>query len=182
MLRPASVPELLTPRLRLRGWREEDVEPMAAISGDPRVGEWLGGTRDLEQTRAAILGYDKHWQERGFGPFAMEDRASSMFIGRIGLMHWDDWPAGPHDAEVGWTLAPAVWGRGLATEGALEALRFGFAERDMQHIISITLPTNLRSQRVMTKCGLTRRGEADWRGFHQVWYAIDRPDWEARRS
>lgn len=178
MERPASVPELLTPRLRLRGWREEDVEPMAAISGDPRVGEWLGGTRDLDETRAAIARWDAHWRERGFGPWAVEERAGGALIGRIGLLYWDDWPAGDHDAEVGWTLAPSAWGRGLATEGAREALRFGFAERDMRHIISITLPTNLRSQRVMAKCGLTRRGEADWRGFHQVWFAIDRADWE----
>ena len=181
MQRPASVPELLTARLRLRGWREEDVEPLAAINADPRVGEWLGGTRDLEQTRDAIARWMDHWRERGFGLWGVEELASGSLIGRIGLMHWDDWPAGDHDAEVGWTLAPSAWGRGLATEGAREALRFGFAERDLQHIISITLPTNLRSQRVMTKLGLTRRGEVDWRGFHQVWYAIEREEWERIR-
>ena len=87
-------------------------------------------------------------------------------------MHHADWTASAHDAEVGWTLARSAWGCGYATEGALAALDFA-RSAGLQQIISITLPTNTRSQRVMQKLGLTYRGEANWHGFDQVWYATE---------
>jgi RimJ/RimL family protein N-acetyltransferase len=62
-----EIPELLTRRLRLRGWRENDVEPLAAINADPRVGEWLGGTLTEDETRQRITAYLYAWKEEGFG-------------------------------------------------------------------------------------------------------------------
>jgi RimJ/RimL family protein N-acetyltransferase len=177
-----EIPELLTPRLRLRGWRADDLVPLAEIAADPRVGEWLGGTRTEEEMERALLAWQLHWEERGHGIWAAEERASGRLIGRIGLMHWEDFDACPeHDAEVGWTLHPSVWGHGLATEGARAALDWGFGERAMRLVISITLPTNRRSQRVMEKLGLTRRGEMSWRGYDQVWYAITGSEWASAR-
>jgi RimJ/RimL family protein N-acetyltransferase len=168
-----SVPELLTPRLRLRGWRAEDVEPMAAINADPRVGEWLGGVVSREQTQARLQAYAYHWEERGFGLWAVEERATERLVGRTGLMHWDDWSASAHDAEIGWTFSPDVWGGGYATEAAAAALDWARTQSGLRRIISITLPHNARSRRVMEKLGMTYGGEATWRGFDQVWYAID---------
>jgi hypothetical protein len=50
-----TVPEILTPRLCLRGCQAGDLDPMAANNADPRVGEWLGGVIGREQTAAARL-------------------------------------------------------------------------------------------------------------------------------
>jgi ribosomal-protein-alanine N-acetyltransferase len=61
----------------------------------------------------------------------------------------------------------------------LASLRYGFEDLGLERIISITLPTNVASRRVMEKTGLTFRGETHWRGFDVVWYAIDRQGWEA---
>ncbi len=150
---------------------------MAAISGDPRVGEWLGGVIDIEETRARLQAYAYHWDERGFGIWAVEECASGRLVGRTGLMHWDDWTASTHDAEIGWTFAPEVWGRGYATEAARAALGWAAERPGLQTIVSITRPDNVASRRVMEKLGLTYRGETVWRGFDQVWYGIevDRP-------
>ena len=104
-----------------------------------------------------------------------------MFIGFIGLMYHDGWPEGEHKtAEVGWRLSRAHWGRGLATEGALASVRYGFERLGLERIISITLPQNAASRRVMEKAGLTYRGETHWRGQDVIWYAIDREAWEPR--
>jgi RimJ/RimL family protein N-acetyltransferase len=170
------IPELQTDRLLLRGWQVTDVEPLAAINADPRVGEWLGGTLTPEQTRQRVTDYLYAWEEHRFGMWAVEERRSRRLVGRVGLIHWTDWTASPHDAEIGWTFHPDVWARGYATEAARAALRWAFGERQLVRIISITRPTNLASRRVMDKLGLTYRGEAFWRGFHQVWYGIE---WEA---
>ncbi len=117
-----SVPELVTARLRLRNWQPQDVEPMAAINADPRVGDWLGGTIGVEETRTRLQLYASHWDERAFGIWAVEERRSGRLVGRTGFMRWDDWTASPHGAEIGWTFDPGVWGRGYATEAARAAL------------------------------------------------------------
>ena len=81
---------------------------------------------------------------------------------------------------MGWRLDRAYWNRGLATEGARASLRYGFRGLGLGRIISITLPQNAASRRVMEKAGLTLRGETRWRGLDVVWYAADRREWERR--
>jgi RimJ/RimL family protein N-acetyltransferase len=107
--------------------------------------------------------------------WAVEELASGRFVGRVGLVQHDDWTASAHDAEIGWVFSPAVWGRGYATEAARAALDWARQRQDLQTIISITRPDNLRSRRVMEKLGLTYRGSATWHGFDQVWYATELP-------
>ena len=171
MLPGVTIPEIETDRLLLRGWREADVDALADIRRDAEVARWLGHP-DPDRAAESIAWWVEHWRIHGFGLWALEDKASGRFIGRLGLMHHGDWTASEHDAEVGWTLARDAWGRGYATEGARAALEFARAV-GIRRVISITLPTNIRSQRVMQKLGLTYRGEANWHGFDQVWYATD---------
>src|SRR6266404_3883859 len=67
------------------------------------------------------------WRVNGFGPWAAIDKTTGSWIGRVGLDELDDWP-GVDKIEVGFELHKAWWGRGLATEGALAALGFGFEQ------------------------------------------------------
>lgn len=145
------------------------------INADPRVGAWIGGVIDAKETRVRVGAWIDHWEDRGFGPWAVEERATRRLVGRTGFMHWDDWTASPHDAEVGWALAPAVWGRGYATEAGRVALGWAVGQPALRAIISITRPDNLRSRRVMERLGLTYAGETVWRGSGQVWYGIELP-------
>ncbi len=108
----------------------------------------------------------------------MEIRETGAFAGFVGLQHSEDWPEGEHKTEVGWRLDRSYWGQGLATEGALASLHYGFEDLGLERIISITLPENTASRRVMEKSGLSLRGEACWRGFDVVWYDISRREWE----
>jgi RimJ/RimL family protein N-acetyltransferase len=119
------------------------------------------------------------WDEFGFGPWAAIEKASGRWVGRIGLNLLADWPD-PDKWEVGFELDPRFWGRGLAAEGAREGVRVGFQQGGLDRIISVTVPEHRASQRVMEKCGLTRRGERDWRGTRVVWYAIDDDEFERR--
>ena len=127
-----------------------------------------------QQSAEQMAGFVRHWEERGFGLWAVEERTSGEFIGFIGLMRHADWPEGEHETEIGWRLARDHWGRGLATEGALASVRYGFEGLGLERIISITLPENAASRRVMEKAGLTYRGETRWKGHDVIWYAIDR--------
>ncbi len=171
--------EIETDRLLLRRWREGDLDAYARICADPEVMRYLPATLGWEESAEQMAWFERHWEERGFGLWAVEERASGEFIGFIGLVYHDGWPEGEHKTEVGWRLGRAHWGRGLATEGALASVRYGFEGLGLERIISITLPENAASRRVMEKAGLTYRGETRWRGNDVIWYAIDRDAWEA---
>jgi len=169
------VVEFETERLLLRGWRDGDLEPYARICAEPEVMLYMGrGAMGRGQTAESVGRYARHWEKYGYGLWAVEDRTSGAFIGRIGLMRHDDWPEGAHKTEVGWLLDRSFWGRGFATEGALASIRHGFGELGLGRIISIAIPENQASRRVMEKAGLTHRGQARWKGLDVVWYAIDR--------
>ena len=166
--------ELETERLRLRQWRPGDVDALERIYAEPDVWRMLAGPFTREAVERQVERFRRHWDERGFGIWAVDEKASGRMIGRVGLQRHDEWTASEGNVEVGWTLGREFWGRGLATEGALASIRFGFETVGLAQIISFTLTGNLASRRVMEKCGLTYRGETVWRGLDHVWYAIDR--------
>jgi RimJ/RimL family protein N-acetyltransferase len=174
--------EIETDRLLLRRWREEDLDAYARICSDSEVMRYMGGLRTRQGCQKQIAWFVQHWEERGFGLWAVEDKATGTFIGRIGLLYHDDWSEGEHKTEVGWLLDRSFWGRGLATEGARASLRYGFEELGLARIISIIRPENAASRRVAEKAGLTFRGETRWRSIDVVWYARDRSDWEAAQA
>jgi RimJ/RimL family protein N-acetyltransferase len=169
------VVEIETARLLLRRWRYEDLDPYARICADPEVMRYIGEGAPLtrEQSEAQISDFIRHWGERGFGLWAAEHKASGVFIGFVGLAHQDGWTEGEHKTEVGWRLDPSYWGRGLATEGAVASVRYGFEELGLERIISIIQPANAASRRVAEKAGLDLRGVTRWKGSDVVWYAID---------
>jgi RimJ/RimL family protein N-acetyltransferase len=176
------VTELETARLLLRPWRQEDLDPYARICADPEVTRYVTGPLSRQESEEQVSRFVRHWEERGFGLWAVEYRASGAFIGFIGLLHQHDWPIGEDKTEVGWRLDRAFWGQGLATEGAQTSVRYGFEQLGLERIISIINPKNLASRRVAEKAGLTLCGELCFRGYDVVWYAIDRREWDAGTS
>lgn len=173
--------DIETSRLRLRPWREYDLDAFARITADPEVMHYmLRGPLSREEAKARIERFERQRQERGLGHWAVEERESGALLGGIGLIHHEDWPEDPENVEVGWLLDRAVWGRGLATEGALASLRYGFADLGLERIISIAHADNRASHRVMEKAGLALQGRRAWRGGQVVWYAINRSAWEKR--
>ena len=134
------------------------------------------GSLTREQSKEQVSRFVRHWDERGFGLWAVEYKASGTFVGFVGLAYQGEWTEGEHKTEVGWRLDRACWGKGLATEGAVASVCHGFEEIGLERIIR---PANLASRRVADKAGLTLRGETRWRGNDVVWYAIDRHEWEA---
>jgi RimJ/RimL family protein N-acetyltransferase len=172
--------ELETERLSLRTWREGDWEPLHETYGDPEVTRWLGRSPGPKEFTAYAVGrMSMHWEAHGFGMWAVIDRASNEMIGRVGLMFHPKWPVDEHKTEIGWTLRRSAWGRGYATEAGLAARDWAFGNLSIMRLISMTDPENHRSQAVMKRLGLTFRGEADYEGHHNVYYAIDRADWNS---
>ncbi|HYM17420.1 MAG TPA: GNAT family N-acetyltransferase [Micropepsaceae bacterium] len=150
-------PILNTPRLRLRGWQQNDLAPFAAMNRDPQVMEFFPKLLERSESdeRANRFG-ERHFEQRGVGWWAVELVDGSCFIGCVGLLARPvEFPFSPC-VEIGWRLARAHWGKGYATEAARTALAFGFGARGLEEIVSFTVPANVRSRAVMEKLGMVR--------------------------
>jgi RimJ/RimL family protein N-acetyltransferase len=154
-------------RVQLRQWRIEDRDAFAAMNADPRVMEFFRGTLSRDASDAMVGRIQRHFDEHGFGLWAIELPGSASFIGFAGLI-WARFRAPFTPAvEIGWRLAYEHWGQGYATEAALLALEFGFAIVDLPEVVSFTAPANLRSRAVMERLGMRRdtAGDFDYPGF-----------------
>lgn len=145
-----------TPRLILRRWRHQDVAPLAVINSDPAVMRWIGdgSVRDERETRIRVEAMEREWENEGFGLFAVEVRATGELAGFTGLSVPAFLPEVMPAVEVGWRLRRSLWGKGLATEAAAAAMRFGFDHRGLQRIISIVQVGNDSSERITAKLGM----------------------------
>ena len=164
--------QLETDRLLLRMWREEtDFEPFAEMNADPKVMRFLGGkTLDRLEAWRGLAFHIGHWHLRGYGHWAVEEKTSGDFIGRIGFLNPVGWPA----FEIGWTLRSEYWGKGFATEGARRALKYAFDELDKPHVISLINPENKGSIRVAERLGEKLEGHTQLFGTEVLIYGIDR--------
>jgi RimJ/RimL family protein N-acetyltransferase len=159
-----------TERLVLRRWSDEDAPALAAINADPEVMRYIGGGRPLGRRLSddLLTRFEREWDERGFGLWAVEEAdAPGQLLGFCGLTVPMFLPEVLPAVEVGWRLAPAAWGRGIATEAARAAIAFGFGELGMREIIAIVHPDNRRSVRVCEKLGMARGRDRPHPGTRQ---------------
>jgi RimJ/RimL family protein N-acetyltransferase len=99
---------------------------------------------------------EEHFREHGFTMWAAELREQRQFIGFVGIAVPNFTAHFTPCVEIGWRLAAAYWGSGLATEGARAVVRHAFEFLKLDALVAYTVPANLRSRRVMEKIGMTR--------------------------
>jgi RimJ/RimL family protein N-acetyltransferase len=163
---------LETDRLILRMFRESDLDDYAEMCGDPAVMKYLGGvtmTRsEAWRNMATVLG---HWQLRGFGLWAVEEKERGVLAGRVGCWQPDGWPG----MEVAWTLRRSFWGMGYATEAARAALDVAFTQLRQSHVISMIHSDNGASIGVAQRLRMRLEGRTDMMGDSVVIYGTRRP-------
>nr|WP_106434246.1 GNAT family N-acetyltransferase [Streptomyces viridochromogenes] len=180
------MPELLTPRLRLRPWRDDDLDPLAEMYADSEVMRYIGdgSVRTRDETAAGLARMRAEWEERGHGMFAVELRETGELTGWTGTTVPAFLPEVLPAVEIGWRLARRFWGRGLATEAARAALGHAFDIVGLERILSICNVGNAASEAVMRKLGmrLDRETEVPSHGARVRVYAITREDHASRRD
>ncbi len=170
-----KIDQLETDRLVLRMWRNEDIEFYANMCADPEVMRYLGGKsfNKLEAWRHVAF-FIGHWYLKGFGHWAVVEKSSQKFIGRIGFLNPDGWPG----FEIGWALSKEFWGKGYATEGARKALEYAFTELKKEQVISLIHPENKASQKVAKNLGETFQGETEFKDTIVNVYGISKDTWK----
>lgn len=177
---------LRTERLTLRPWQDADLEPFAAINADRDVMEHLDGPYTRAQSDSVAARIRRDADERGFGLWALDLAGGPPFIGFAGLAVPSFGTPHLPAVEIGWRLARAHWGRGLATEAAVAALRHAFETLAVDQVGAFTVPANRRSIAVMERLGMTRVAGGDFdhpalpeghRLRRHVLYRLRRTEW-----
>lgn len=158
----ASSCVLETQRLCLRLWQDQDLAPYVALNADARVTEFLPGPVSPDAARRFFETQNKLYARHRCCYFAAQLKSSGELAGFIGLKYQDFAAPFAPCYEIGWRLGTPFWGQGLATEGALAVLAYGFNELQLDEIVSFTVPANARSRRVMERIGMTHDPDGDF--------------------
>jgi RimJ/RimL family protein N-acetyltransferase len=155
---------LRTSRLTLRPWRVEDAEAAFAVYGDPEVARWLTPELDGVMDAAAMRRLLQQWiaeDARALAPagrWAIELTAEGRVVGGAALRYL---PPGGEDLEVGWQLAPGLWGRGLASEAGHELAHWALKQEGVEELFAVLRPTNARGAATAKRVGMEWVGETD---------------------
>jgi RimJ/RimL family protein N-acetyltransferase len=146
------VSEIETERLRLRPLSVGDLDSWhRGIFSDPKVTRYLPVRKPIPRDEAVkrLASLVESWQTRGFGVWAVLDKASNRLVGYSGFVT----PEAPDRIELIYALRRDWWGRGVATEAAAACLRHGFEVLQFEEIMALAFPENEPSIRIMLKLG-----------------------------
>jgi RimJ/RimL family protein N-acetyltransferase len=151
-----------------------DLDAFVEIHEDPEVLHYL---KSIGTTTGRVAGWRViailigHWALKGYGHWTVLEKATGQIIGRVGLWYPEGWPG----VELGWLIRRSHWDRGFGTEASAAAMRFGFEQAGVDHIISMIAADNPRSIRIAEKIGetLERREVID--GVDTLVYGCRRP-------
>ena len=157
---------LETARTIIRGWREEDIPAYAQIVADPEVMKfiWDGATQDATQAAAFVQNFIHKEQERGWIPWAVEEKATGALMGWCGFGLRDD------HVDFGYRFAKPFWGRGLGSEVAQAVLAYGMAQYRFARCTARVFAENTASVRILEKLGFRMERYTEQHGQSVVHY------------
>ena len=173
---------IVTPRLILGPWRDEDRAAHARMMADPEVTHDYPAPRTRAEADARFEHYLDGWKRDGFGRWVVKLRSDGGYLGDTGITRLaaDD-QLGPV-LEIGWRLRRDAWGHGYVTEAAVAALDDIFQKTEDDDVFSYTGSENLRSRAVMERLGLERAEHLDFDrpNDRAVVYVARRATWLTR--
>ncbi|MBI4731897.1 MAG: GNAT family N-acetyltransferase [Chloroflexi bacterium] len=169
-----KIPTIQTHRLFLRPWTPEDAPVLFQILQEPEIFQYFPPSPPptLEKTGRYITHQLAHWQDRGYGHWAVISQDDNRVVGWAGLEYLPELD----QTEVAYLLSRKVWGRGYATEAARAAVGFGFETCRLPGIIGLVHPENAASIRVLEKCGLVFTDRLTLWGLEMLRYSARRQE------
>lgn len=146
--------QLESERLILRLPRAGDFESYAEMHANEDAARHIGGALVRAAAWRKFLQMPGAWAMQGFAMFSVVEKSSGRWIGQVGPWKPEGWPGN----EVGWAFHPSAWGRGYATEAAIAAIDWAFANLDWSEMIHCIAPENRASQALAQRLGSRKRG------------------------
>jgi RimJ/RimL family protein N-acetyltransferase len=165
---------LETPRLRLREFRPDDLDELAAMVADEEQMRFYPRPRARDEACAWIDRNVSLYEELGFGFWLIEARSTAEFLGYCGIR-----PLvleGESATEIGWHTKKTSWNRGIATEAAVSVCDLAFARFAQTLLVAIIRPDHLASRRVAEKIGMREGMATVFGGDPYVTYVSERAE------
>ncbi len=159
-----------TDRLLLRQFKDEDWADLHLYYSDADAVKFTMGEALTEgKTWRAMASMIGHWQLRGYGPYALEEKASGKVLGTVGLWYPNDWP----EPEIKWGLAPPYWGKGFASEAARAVQTMAKTHLPDINLISFINAKNQASINLALAIKAVLEKEVEFRG--SLWHIYRHP-------
>lgn len=172
-------PEIETGRLILRQFSENDIPDFVRIYGDEDGMLYMGkGAKTPQESAQSVRWKMKHWVDRGYGLWCVEEKKSGSVVGHCGVA-WLEWM---NDIEIAYLISRDHWGKGYATEAVTAAIAYGFEVVHAPQIIAIIRPDNVQSERVAEKAGLKYFKDTTNGGFPFRCFKIDGKSFNGNRK
>jgi ribosomal-protein-alanine N-acetyltransferase len=151
------MPVLTGLRVRLRPMRADDADALFAMKSDPRVMRYWSHAPWTERAQAVVqleqLERDRESSE--FYQWAITVDGGDTLVGTVSLFALN---RAQRRADVGYSLASNVWGRGYATEALKLAVDFAFETLGLARLEADIDPRNEASCRLVERIGFIREG------------------------
>ena len=166
--------QLETERLIIRPYTLGDLPELIEMRSDPDVYRYLGGweRQNPAEVTKRMSFYIACQEKFGFSMSAMIWKENGEHIGSSGLQPLED----TGEIEVGYSVKPVYWRKGIGYECAHAWLKYGFEQAGLERIVAVADKENTGSWRIMEKCGMTFEGMKEAYGMQVKFYAISRDE------
>lgn len=163
--------KLETERLILRQFQDSDWKDLHEYYSDAAATKYTTGRCFTEgETWRTMCGMVGHWQIKGYGPYAVVEKATQKVLGPVGFWFPNDWPS----PEIKWALAPKHWGKGFAKEATKAVQATGREHMPELSLISFINSENTASIKLADSVGASFEKATDFRGG--IWHIHRHPD------
>jgi ribosomal-protein-alanine N-acetyltransferase len=168
-----------TPRFIIRDIEETDVQGIYDLDSNPAVHEYLGKKpiQTIQEAERIIAHVRAQYVKNGIGRWAIEDKESGDFIGWTGLKREDVLRPGFSYYDLGYRLRQKYWGKGIASESAIECLSYGFEKMNLNEIGAAADVHHVASNRILSKIGMNLIEVFEYDGDPTNWYNLTKVDW-----
>jgi len=184
--------ELLTSRLRLRGYQDTDAEVFYNLIQKnknrlaPAFPSRLKATQQYLEALKLLKRFKVDWQLGQVYAFGIWLQTPNEYIGEITLKNFD---YSVPKAEIGYYLDESAEGRGLGAEALTAILNFAFQQIGVYKLFIRCSLQNSRSYQLAERCGFKREGimRQDFRDHTRqlidiYYYGLTRSDFEQKNK
>lgn len=170
-----------TERLIIRDLEKFDAKGIFDLDSDPEVHKYLGKNpiNTIEEAQEVINFIRKQYVKNEIGRWAVIDKKTNDFIGWTGLKYEQKLRKNFSYYDLGYRIRKKYWGKGIATETAIESLKYGFTKLNLSEICAAADVNNIASNKVLRKIGLKFIETFDFDGASHNWYKINKLEWIA---
>lgn len=164
--------KIITDRIIMREFEENDIEELYDIVKKNEVGEWLGIGKGMRLNEAKDY-LDKiltHWSTYNFGVWAVVNISNNQIMGHCGFRYIDN----TEEIEIIYLLDPKYWDQGITTEAGKTALQYAFTILNVDKVIARVLINNSKSKKVIDKLGFKFIGDKNYNGRILSYYELEK--------